>query len=340
MSFIETINSEKNILEARHKRAFIKLYTRIGNDLINLAQRGRPINFAQVFQNYKADYIYLFRSIYADVNLSFGFGIRKDLNFSAKNKFEIKSVQISVSSTDQQTINHIYDDKYTPLLNNQTEELANNDFINSEAQYFENIYNNSVKDQATFVEKQNDDANKIGVEILALLLLLRNSTITKVQKEQLRRLQKRKEAIEKKLDDIAKNKIVSISKTFKTKLEEKMDIRAEGNAVYGVNKGTSEIRELEYQSIKESGVSVEKPTVKPTLIVTPTKIALISLITKVWRHRSIRNPRVVHVALDGGQPDSSGFFFVNGYIASVPRDKRLPASESVNCRCEIEYVVG
>lgn len=69
-------------------------------------------------------------------------------------------------------------------------------------------------------------------------------------------------------------------------------------------------------------------------------VALISLVSKVWRHYSMRNPRRNHVAMDGTKADSNGYFALGGVLVFTPRDFNLPASESMNCRCEAQYEVG
>ena len=57
--FIREIDTTKQKIESRYTREFVRLYKRIGNDLINLLQKNQSINFQETFQNYQPDYIYI-----------------------------------------------------------------------------------------------------------------------------------------------------------------------------------------------------------------------------------------------------------------------------------------
>ena len=169
-NFIRKTDEKKRIIEARHTRQFVKLYKRIGNDLINIIQRQNNINYNTFFANYKPDYIYLFRTIYQDVKASgFGFEIRKQLNFNSNNIIEVKAE--TISEQEQEIINDYFDIAYTTLLNNDTENLANDNFIQSEARYFENIYNNSIQDYTTYKQSLQTELQDTTSKLLTLSVL-------------------------------------------------------------------------------------------------------------------------------------------------------------------------
>jgi hypothetical protein len=76
-----------------------------------------------------------------------------------------------VEEEEQEKVNDLFDEKYTLLLNNRTEELANNDFTNSEAKYFENLYTKSIGNYEEFIEGQRREQATLGAELLALLFI-------------------------------------------------------------------------------------------------------------------------------------------------------------------------
>lgn len=320
--FIREIDAIKQKIEFKYTREFVRLYKRIGNDLINLLQKNQSINFQETFKNYQPDYIYIFRNIFNDTKKELGYGIRNKLNFNLSNQVLLKSV--TVEESEQEKINDLFDEKYTLLLNNKTEELANDNFTNSEAKYFENMYTKSIGNYEDFIEGQRKEEATLDAELLTLLFITNPST---QEKQRIRYLQKRTEALKRNINDITIKRNKTVLNYFKDNLEEKMPSRSKGNAEYIVGQASSEVRETEYQAIKDSN------------IIATSGVLVASLINKVWIHWSLRNPRPLHVALNGTEADFQGNFNVGGYYVPKPRDLALPASESVNCRCEVEYVV-
>lgn len=332
--FIFEIDAIKKEIENRHIREFNKLYRRIGNDLINIVTNSASVNFKTIIQNYKPDYIYIFRRIFQDAKESgMGFEIRSQFNFNKRNIIELKSVEVPAEEQDK--VNNKFDILYTLLVNNKTEQLANDDFIQSEATYFENAYNDAQGDYTNDVNKLKEETKKLRNE---LLLLAGATLISEIAKRKAK--QKRLEALDKQLERVQKDAKTETIKKFKNQLEKKIPTRSQSNAEYGTGKASSEIRNAEYQAIKESGAS---EVVKPNLVTFTTGKLLIDRVKKIWWGKSqfIRGakPRQNHLYISGSQSNSQGNFFVSGYEVPTPRHESLPASESVRCRCEIEYVV-
>jgi hypothetical protein len=48
--FVREIDATKQKIESRYTREFVRLYKRIGNDLINLLQKNQSINFQETFK--------------------------------------------------------------------------------------------------------------------------------------------------------------------------------------------------------------------------------------------------------------------------------------------------
>ena len=326
MQFIREIDTTKQKIELRYTREFTRLYKRIGNDLINLLQKNQSINFQETFKNYQGDYIYIFRNIFNDTKKELGYGIRNKLNFNLSNQVLLKSVVVDES--EQEKVNDIFDEKYTLLLNNRTEQLANNDFTNSEAKYFENLYIKSIGNYEDFIDGQRKEEATLGAELLALLFI---TSPSKQEKQRMRYLQRRTEALKQTINSLTEKRNKTVLNYFKDNLQEKIPVRSQGNAEYGTGQASSEIRETEYQSIKESNAKIS------------SGVLVASLIRKVWWERSQfifgANPRVNHLALSGTEANSQGNFNVSGYSVPQPRDSSLPAEESVRCRCEVEYIV-
>ena len=330
--FLAKIDGVKRSIEAKYTAEFVKLYKRIGNDIINLLQTNQYINFNDVLMNYQGDYIYLYRNIFQDVKKNLGYGIRKQLNFNLSLQTLLKSNTVQVD--DQDKINNIFDAKYTQILNNETESLASKKFMQSEAKYFENIYQNSTQDIEDFIQNQKKQQNDNNTELFLLLLIkIPNAK----EKQRIRLLQKQQEALKLSIEKYTQKRQKQILEKYATNLSDKISTRAKMNTDYATGQASSMIREAEYESIKESGVSVQNTTNTTTTIA--QTVALISLIKKKWWHYSIKNPRINHLALNGVESDNQGFFYVGGYLVSKPRDMILPAEETVNCRCEVEYVV-
>ncbi len=337
--FIFKIDAIKKEIENRHTREFNKLYRRIGNDLINIVTNSGSVDFQTIIQNYKPDYIYIFRRIFQDAKDSgMGFEIRSQFNFNKRNIIELKSVEVKsveVPTEEQDKVNNKFDILYTLLVNNKTEELASDEFIQSEATYFENAYNDAQGDYINDVNKLKEETSKLRNE---LLFLAGARLISEIAKRKAK--QKRLEVLDKQLERVQKNAKTETVKKFKNQLEKKIPTRSQSNAEYGTGKASSEIRNTEYQAVKESGAS---EVVKPNLVTFVRGKLLIDRVKKIWWEKSqfIRGakPRQNHLYISGSQSNNQGNFFVGGYEVPTPRHESLPAKESVRCRCEIEYVV-
>ena len=332
--FIFKIDAIKKEIESRHIREFNKLYRRIGNDLINIVTNSGSVDFQTIIQNYKPDYIYIFRRIFQDAKESgMGFEIRSQFNFNKRNIIELKSVEIPKAEQDK--VNNKFDILYTLLINNKTEQLASDDFIQSEATYFENAYNDAQGDYTSDVNKLKDETNKLRNE---LLFLAGARLISEIAKRKAK--QKRLEVLDKQLERVQKDAKTETVKTFKNQLEKKIPTRSQSNAEYGTGKASSEIRNAEYQAIKESGAS---EVAKPSPFTFTRGKLLIDRIKKTWWDKTQfiagAKPRDNHLAISGSQSNNQGNFFVGGYEVPTPRHESLPAKESVRCRCEVEYVV-
>lgn len=332
--FIFKIDAKKKEIENRHIREFNKLYRRIGNDLINIVTNSGSVDFQTIIQNYKPDYIYIFRRIFQDAKESgMGFEIRSQFNFNKRNIIELKSVEIPKAEQDK--VNNKFDILYTLLINNKTEQLASDDFIQSEATYFENAYNDAQGDYTSDVNKLKDETNKLRNE---LLFLAGARLISEIAKRKAK--QKRLEVLDKQLEKIQKDAKTETVKKFKNQLEKKIPTRSQSNAEYGTGKASSEIRNAEYQAIKESGAS---EVAKPSPFTFTRGKLLIDRIKKTWWDKTQfiagAKPRDNHLAISGSQSNSQGNFFVGGYEVPTPRHESLPLKESVRCRCEVEYVV-
>ena len=333
--FIFKIDAIKKEIESRHIREFNKLYRRIGNDLINIVTNSGSVDFQTTIQNYKPDYIYIFRRIFQDAKESgMGFEIRSQFNFNKRNIIELKSVEIPKEEQDK--VNNKFDILYTLLINNKTEQLANDDFIQSEATYFGNVYNDALGDYTDDVSKLKDESNKLRNE---LLFLAGATLISEIAKRKAK--QKRLEVLDKQLERIQKDAKTETVKKFKNQLEKKIPTRSQSNAEYGTGQASSEIRNAEYQAIKESGATeVAKPS---TFTFTRGRL-LIDRIKKTWWEKSQfiagAKPRQNHLAISGSQSNNQGNFFVGGYEVPTPRHESLPRSETARCRCEVEYIVS
>lgn len=332
--FIFKIDAKKKEIENRHTREFNKLYRRIGNDLINIVTNSGSVDFKTIIQNYKPDYIYIFRRIFQDARESgMGFEIRSQFNFNKSNIIELKSVE--VPKEEQDKVNNKFDILYTLLVNNKTEQLANDDFIQSEATYFENAYNDAQGDYINDVNKLKEETSKLRNE---LLFLAGARLISEIAKRKAK--QKRLEVLDKQLERVQKNAKTETVKKFKNQLEKKIPTRSQSNAEYGTGKASSEIRNAEYQAIKESGAS---EVAKPSPFTFTRGKLLIDRIKKTWWDKTQfiagAKPRDNHLAISGSQSNSQGNFFVGGYEVPTPRHESLPLKESVRCRCEVEYVV-
>ena len=253
--FIRTTEAKKQGIESRNKRQFIKFYQRVANDLINLIQKNRNINFENVFKNYQPDYIFLFRQIFNDTKTAgFGFEIRKQLNFDKSNIIEVKNIQLTEAQED--SINENFDIQYTELLNNQTEALANEEFLQKEAQYFQNIYNNSIKDYNAFtlslqkdIQEQTNRLNEFATIVGLTALQRRESRIARTKQE----------ALQRQLEKVQANSQKEVLRNFKRNVEDKIPIRSQGNTQYATGQATSKIKNLEYTSVVASTNSQQEP---------------------------------------------------------------------------------
>lgn len=337
--FIFKIDAKKKEIESRHIREFNKLYRRIGNDLINIVTNSGSVDFQTIIQNYKPDYIYIFRRIFQDAKESgMGFEIRSQFNFNKRHIIELKSVElksVEVPTEEQDKVNNKFDILYTLLVNNKTEQLASDEFIQSEATYFENAYNDAQGDYTSYVSKLKEETNKLRNE---LLFLAGATLISEIAKRKAK--QKRLEVLDKQLEKIQKDAKTETVKNFKNQLEKKIPTRSQSNAEYGTGKASSEIRNAEYQAIKESGAS---EVAKPSPFTFTRGKLLIDRVKKIWWDKSQfiagAKPRQNHLAISGSQSNGQGNFFVSGYEVPTPRDESLPRSETARCRCEVEYIV-
>ena len=335
-AFIYKIDALKKEIEARHIREFNKLYRRIGDDLINIVTNANTFDFKQIIQNYKPDYIYIFGRIYQDVKENgLGFGIRKQLNFSGRNIIELKS--IAVEKEGQIIINNRFDVLYTTLLNDNRTKLVDN-LLESEATYFEGLYTNAQKQYVQYLQNIQKETDKTNAELFLLAGAILKSDIAKRKL-----LQKRLETLTKQFARVRNEAKIETVKQFKAELQNNIPNRSESNAEYGVGRASSEIREAEYQAIKQSQVrEAIPPQITPAEQITAGRF-LVDRIKKVWWEKSQfikgAKPRQNHLSISGSEADSQGNFYVGGYETPHPRYENLPAKESVRCRCEVEYQV-
>lgn len=334
-TFIFKIDAKKKEIENRYIREFNSLYYKIGNDLINIVTNSNSVNFGATLQNYKPDYTSIFRKIFQDAKASgMGFEIRSQFNFNKRNIIELKNIE--VAKEEQEKVNNRFDILYTIISNNKTEELVSNDFLESEAKYFGELYTDAQGDYVKYVNNIQEKINETKAEILLLAGALLASQI-----QRRKNLQKQLEAFEKQLVKVQENAKIETIKLFKKQLQDKIPVRSKSNAEYGTGQASSEIREAEYQAFKQSGaVETPKPSIAGGVVVGKL---LVESIKKIWWEKSQfiagAKPRQNHLAISGTQANSQGNFFVGGYEVPHPRHSNLPASESARCRCEAQYLV-
>ena len=333
--FIFKIDAIKKEIENRHKREFDKLYRSIGNDLINIVTNTDNTNFNSIIQSYKPDYSSIFRKIFQNAKENgMGFDIRNQFNFNKRNIIELKSVE--VPKEEQDKVNNSFDVLYTILLNKKPQEMVSNNFLESEVKYFNNIYENA---QGDYVKYVNDIQKKINETRTELLLLAGAVLASQIQRR--KNLQKQLETFDKQLKRVQENGKTETIKLFKNQLQEKIPTRSQSNAEYGTGQASSDIREAEYQAFKQSGAT-EAP--KPSSAGVVVAGLLANRVKKIWWEKSqfisSAKPRQNHLAISGSTSNNSGNFYVSGYEVPHPRHSSLPASESVRCRCEAQYLVG
>ena len=243
---------------------------------------------------------------------------------------------MEVPKEEQDKVNNSFDVLYTILLNTKPQEMVSNDFLESEAKYFGEIYQDAQGDYVKYVNNIQEKINETKAEILLLAGALLTSQI-----QRRKNLQKQLEAFEKQLVKVQENAKIETIKLFKKQLQDKIPVRSQSNAEYGTGQASSEIREAEYQAFKQSGaVETPKPSIAGGVVVGKL---LVDSIKKIWWEKSqfIRGakPRQNHLSISGNQSDKQGNFFVGGYEVPHPRHSNLPASESARCRCEAQYLV-
>lgn len=323
--FIVQINKVKNRIERQYQTEFNVLYKRIANDILNLTKTNQNIDYKEIFNNYKPDYIAIFRKIFSEVNRQLGWDVRKKLNFKRQGSIEIKSnIQVPIDTQDK--INTQYNKEYTYLLNNYTENMVNDDFIKSESDAFEKLYTDSVNEIHTFLDKQKQERDKYIAALAGLSLLIPS------QAKRYKLLDKQQQALEKQIQDMQDNLNAKIRETYKSKLQKKADVKAQQNSEYVVSKATKEIRGLENNVVENSN---------ETANIVGASILLREAFVKIWRNLSQyypkANPRPLHLALDGVKANEDGLWNVEG-IMSVPHGDNLGPDQNANCRCEYENV--
>ena len=251
-AFIFKIDAIKKQIETRNTKEFDKLYRRIGKDLINSVATLNIIKFRSIIENYKFDYVYIFRNIFQDAKeAGFGFEMRTQLGFDKRDIIALKAVKpFTISTQDQAAINDRFDIEYIALLNAAMASMVSSDFLESEAKYFEDAYQDAELYYEEYVKKIDKEINKLKHEIIILFTIRLESAIQTRKNKQ-----KTVDALEKQLTRIKENAKTEILKQFKNQIAQKSPLRAQGNAEYGTGQATSKIREAEYNAIKQSNVS-------------------------------------------------------------------------------------
>jgi hypothetical protein len=297
------IDVEKRKIESRYIKPIRAIFRQMNQDAINLYKATKSVNAESVAKNYTPDFLKICKDCLRETIYTFGYLERKPSK---------KAIDAEINQDQLENINKEFERLAIFFIATESERQAlyiqnTNAKELSEAQI--NALTKNIRKEARL--------QTIIQELEQRIMQIRFQGFIQGRETDLSKLDARLTKYKKELAALQKNKDNAVAEEINIALDKKEESRAELIAETLVGSGESWSRQEE-----------------ATLIALNLQIQ----IKKTWRGILDGRIRENHYQASGQTVALNQNFIVGGYLAQMPRDSRLPASESLRCRCYVEYL--
>ena len=296
------IDIEKRKIESRYIKPIRSIFRQMNQDAINLYKATKSVNAESVARNYNPDFLKVCKDCLRETIQTFGYLERKPSK---------KTIDAEINQDQLENINKEFERLAIFFIATESERQAlyiQNTNVKelSEAQI--NALTKHIRKEARL--------QTIIQELEQRIMQIRFQGFIQGKETDLSKLDARLAKYKKELTILQKTKDNAIAEEINIALDKKEESRAELIAETLVGSAESWSRQEE-----------------ATLIA----LNLGLQIRKVWRGILDDRIRQNHLAANGQTVPLNQNFIVGGYLAQMPRDSKLPASETLRCRCYVEY---
>lgn len=297
------IDIEKRKIESRYIKPIRAIFRQMNQDAINLYKATKSVNAESVAKNYTPDFLKVCKDCLRETIQTFGYLERKPSK---------KALDVEINQDQLENINKEFERLSILFIATESERQAlyiqnTNAKELSEAQI--NALTKYIRKEARLTT--------IIQELEQRILQIRFQGFIQGRETDLSKLETRLAKYKKELEKLRKTKDNAVAEEINIALNKKEESRAELIAETLVGSAESWSRQEE-----------------ATLIALNLGIQL----NKTWRGILGGRIRPTHFQANGQTVPLNQNFIVGGYLAQRPRDSKLPASESLRCRCYVEYV--
>lgn len=296
------IDIEKRKIESRYIKPIRAIFRQMNQDAINLYKATKSVNAESVARNYNSDFLKVCKDCLRETIQTFGYLERKPSK---------KAIDVEIDQDQLENINKEFERLAIFFIATESER---------QALYIQNTNAKELSEsQINALTKHIRKEAKLQTiiqELESRIMQIRFQGFIQGRETDLSKLDARLAKYKKELNALQKTKDNAVAEEINIALEKKEESRAELIAETLVGSAESWSRQEE-----------------ATLIA----LNLGLQIKKVWRGFLDDRIRPNHLAANGQTVPLNQNFIVGGYLAQMPRDSKLPASETLRCRCYVEY---
>lgn len=296
------IDIEKRKIESRYIKPIRAIFRQMNQDAINLYKATKSVNAESVARNYNPDFLKVCKDCLRETIQTFGYLERKPSE---------KALDVEINQDQLENINKEFERLAILFIATESERQAlyiqnTNAKELSEAQI--NALTKHIRKEARL--------QTIIQELEQRITQIRFQGFIQGRETNVSKLETRLAKYKKELTTLQRTKDNAIAEEINIALDKKEESRAELIAETLVGVGESWSRQEEI-----------------TLLALNLRIQ----INKTWKGILDGRIRPTHFQANGQTVPLNQNFIVGGYLAQRPRDSKLPASESLRCRCYVEY---
>lgn len=296
------IDIEKRKIESRYIKPIRAIFCQMNQDAINLYKATKSVNAESVAKNYTPDFLKVCKDCLRETIQTFGYLERKPSK---------KALDVEINQDQLENINKEFERLAILFIATESER---------QALY---IQNTNVKELSeaqinalTKYIRKEVKLTTIIQELEQRILQIRFQGLIQGKETDLSKLEIRLSKYKKELSVLQKTKDNMVAEEINIALDKKEEARAELIAETLVGSAESWSRQEEVMLIALNlGIQVNK----------------------TWRGVLDGRTRPAHFQANDQIVPLNQNFIVGGYLTPRPRDSRLPASESLRCRCYVEY---
>lgn len=296
------IDIEKRKIESRYIKPIRAIFRQMNQDAINLYKATKSVNAESVARNYTPDFLKVCKDCLRETIQTFGYLERKPSK---------KALDVEIEQDQLEIINKEFERLAILFIATESERQAL--YIqNTNAKELSEAQINSL---TKYIRKEAR-LQTITQELEQRITQIRFQGFIQGRETDISKLEARLAKYQKELTSLQKTKDNAVAQEINIALDKKEESRAELIAETLVGSAESWSRQEE---------------------ITLLALNLGIQVNKTWKGILDGRIRPTHFQANGQTVPLNQNFIVGGYLAQRPRDSKLPASESLRCRCYVEY---